>query len=91
MIHGDVGESEGLSLGHATAGYLGNDINQFAAHLSNGFFAPQDGTEVNVHVVLHHAVGALVGSHFQHGSDGIARRCAPACSEDDGLTAGGHH
>ena len=86
MIHGNVGESEGLGLGHAAAGYLGDDINQFAAHLNNGSFAPQHGTEVNVHVVLHHAVSALVGSHLQHGSDGIARRCAPTCCEDDGLT-----
>jgi hypothetical protein len=29
MIHGNVGESEDLGLGHAAAGYLGDDINQF--------------------------------------------------------------
>ena len=40
MIDGNVGESESLGLGHATAGYLGNDTNQFAAHLNNGSFAP---------------------------------------------------
>ena len=91
MIYGDVGEAEGLGLGHAAAGHLGYDINKFATHLSNGFFAPQHGTEVHVHVVLHHAIGALVGSYLQHGSDGIARRCASACSEDNGLTARSHH
>lgn len=77
MIHGDVGKAEGLSLGHVTAGYLSNDINQFTTHLSNSSFAPQHGTEINVHVVLHHAVGTLVGRHFQHRRDGITRRCAP--------------
>ena len=41
MIDSDVGEAEGLGLGHATAGNLGYDISQFAAHLSNVFFAPQ--------------------------------------------------
>ena len=58
MIDGYVGEAEGLGLSHATAGNLGYDINQFAAHLSNVFFAPQHSTEINVHIVLHHAVGA---------------------------------
>ena len=86
MIDCDVGEAESLGLGHAAAGNLGYDINNFSTHLSNGFFAPQHGTEVHVHVVLHHAIGALVGSYLQHGSDGIARRCAPTCCEDDGLT-----
>ena len=27
VIHGDVGEPEGFGFGHATAGYLSNDIN----------------------------------------------------------------
>ena len=40
MIDGYVGEAEGLGLSHATAGNLGYDINQFAAHLSNVFFRP---------------------------------------------------
>ena len=91
VIHGDVGEPEGFSFGHATAGYLGYDINNFAAHLRDGLLTPQHGTEVNVHVVLHHAVGALVGSHLQHGSDGVTRRGAPTCCEDDSLTARSHH
>ena len=33
MIHGDVGEPEGFGFGHAAAGNLSDDINNFATHL----------------------------------------------------------
>ena len=43
VIHGDVGEPEGFGFGHATAGYLGYNINNFTAHfLTSSLFAPSN-------------------------------------------------
>jgi len=61
VVHGDVGKTECLGLRYPAIGYLGNRIDELHTHLLDALLSPEDGTEVNVHVVLHHVKCPLVG------------------------------
>ena len=87
VVDGDVGEAKSLGLRHPAIGYFSNRIDELHAHLLDGLLAPEDGTEVNIHVVLHHVECPLVGRHLQHGGYGVARWCSTACGEYNHLTA----
>ena len=91
VVDGDVGETECLGLRHPAIGYLGNFIDEMHAHLLDGLLPPEYGTEVNVHIVLHHEECPLIGGHFQHGGYGISRWRSTTSGEYNHLTAGCYH
>ena len=66
-------------------------MEEFLPHLLVRLFAADDGGEVDIHVVLHLAVGHLVGGDFQDRDDGVAGGRAAAGREGDDLTAAGDH
>ncbi len=91
MVDSDVGEAVSLRFGQLAIADVVDDVEEFLPHLLVRLFAADDGGEVDIHVVLHLAVGHLVGGDFQDRDDGVAGGRAAAGREGDDLTAAGDH
>ena len=91
MVDRYVGEAVGFRFGQFAIADVVDDVEQFLAHLLVSLLAADDGGKVDVHVVLHLAVGHFVGRDFQDRNDGVSGGRAAAGREGDDLAAAGDH
>ena len=64
MVYGNIGETERFRFRHLAVADVMDGIHHLPPHFLIGLFTPDNGAQVDVHVVFHLLVGAPVGRNF---------------------------